>query len=172
MHVHVGGRCLHVCMCVAVAQIHLNLCMWRSGFALTLWLVAGLLTGTGGSQIKLDCMVLPRSQVLSPAPTWPLRIICNSSCKGFSTLFWPLCVPDMYVVYLHICRQNTHTYKIKISTFLNIKYQPWPWHCWLRGKGWCCWADTDYTFRCWFGGTFGVLKTLSIPNCSGGDRYL
>lgn len=82
-----------------------------------------------GSQIKLDCMVLPGSQVLSPAPTWPLRIICNFSCKGFSTLFWPLCVPDMYVVYLHICRQNTHTYKIKISTFLNIKYQPWPWHC-------------------------------------------
>lgn len=37
------------------------------------------------SPIKLDCMLLPRTQISSPAPTRSLTIICNSSCKGFST---------------------------------------------------------------------------------------
>lgn len=132
VYMFMWGGCLHVCMCVVVPQIHLNLCMWRSR---ALSVVTHLIfSGRPSprdrkSPIKLGSMLLPRTQVLSPAPTWSLTIICKSSCKGFSTLFWPLCVPDMYVIYFLMHRQNTHTYKIKINMFLKINYQPWPWHC-------------------------------------------
>jgi hypothetical protein len=57
-------------------------------------------------------LLLKRLQVLFQATTKWLETVCNSSCRVSGALFWPFQVPDLHVVYIHTCRQNTHTHKI------------------------------------------------------------
>jgi len=40
--------------------------------------------------------------------------------KVYNALFWLSWAPGTHVVYIHICRQNTHTHKININFLKNI----------------------------------------------------
>lgn len=46
--------------------------------------------------------------------------ICNSSFKGSNALFWPSQEPVMQVGHRHMCKQNTHTHKIKTKPIKNF----------------------------------------------------
>jgi hypothetical protein len=56
------------------------------------------------------CAALPED--LGSVPTWQLTTACNSSSRGYNTLFQPLWAPSAYMVLKHM-QGNTHTHKIK-----------------------------------------------------------
>lgn len=62
----------------------------------------------GSGQMAQLLRVLQRTRAWSPKPSWRFPTAQNSS---FNTPIWPLRVPST-----HTCKQNTHTYKSKIST--------------------------------------------------------
>jgi hypothetical protein len=55
-----------------------------------------------------------------PAATWWLTTMCNSSSRLYDAFSWTLQILHAYGSG-YICRQNMHTYNIKINTLLQVK---------------------------------------------------
>lgn len=74
------------------------------------------------SEIKSTCCLYPyKIQFL--VAIWWLLTIHSSSVKGFYTLFWPLCVYRMYVIYRFICKWKHLTYnKISLKNFKKLPH--------------------------------------------------
>lgn len=60
-------------------------------------------------------LLLQRTWVPFPTPTWWLTTACNSSSRESDTLFWLLKTPGTHVMYIHTWRQNTHIKYDKIN---------------------------------------------------------
>jgi hypothetical protein len=134
----------------------------------TLFLKTVLQSETG-SPIKLDCMILLRIWVLSPAPTWWLTTICNPRSRASDTFFWPLCVLGMCVVHIHVFRQNTHTNNIRVNKYIFLKneIQVVVMALLTLREGQTRVDRTNHTFTCWCVGTSGQFRTLPASKQSG-----
>jgi hypothetical protein len=64
------------------------------------------------------------SEVQFPAPIWLLTTSYNSSSRGSNALFRPPWAPGTYLLLRHTCKENTHTYKIKIKVLDVLSEDP------------------------------------------------
>ena len=104
------------CMCVCVPLACLVLVKVRRHQGLERWL------SCGGEH----WLLLQRLLVRFPAPTWPIRTVCNSSSRGSDFLFWLT-----WTLYTRASQtsmqQNTHERKI---TYLESRQVWWTGeHC-------------------------------------------
>lgn len=60
----------------------------------------------------LRALAVPAKDPCFPEPR--LELICHLSSRGSDDLPWIPWAPSMDVVYIHICRENTHTLKKEI----------------------------------------------------------
>lgn len=63
----------------------------------------------------LRALAVPAKDPCFPEPR--LQLICHPSSRGSDDLPWIPWAPSMDVVYIHICREKTHTLKKRDSCF-------------------------------------------------------
>lgn len=94
--------------------------------------------------------------------------MCNSSSRGYDSLFWPLWVLGTYVVLINTCRHShIHTCKIKISLKVKLR-QTRAWEFQWQCSQACEIAEAGYTTEMLitFIGSM-VCFTVSLSVCVG-----
>lgn len=96
--------------------IQLKHTLWNSQkINRTLFLKEELHEGVGETTLCESTWCAWRVRVQSPALTWQLTTVFNSSFRGSSSLFWPLWALEMCMVQMHTSRGNIHMHNIKIN---------------------------------------------------------